>query len=942
MSKKGGKMRLLLAVITLFTAFHLSTGGKMPSGSHSEKKSIIPANVQDLVWELLESSSAQHKERRGTSTSVKKDAQSEQRNIIEHIRRVRQTGSQDYGSLPTTGSAIESVIDFGMDSLDGYYMLAGSFIDTVRPGPLPYDIITPVVAQLISPSSMNNGSSGGQGVDSDAIITQVVTWLTPVLVVVGLGVVLALLFPLTGCCFCCWRCGGKCGAKNYKHTNKKELAKCLTLSIIFLAGNLLLLFGIILGFLSNVTLSTALKRYPNTLRNAMTDSVNYINGTFNEVLFLADDGLNTVLDRVKTDIQDAGTVLGNPLQTSLEEQLNPFINTSEALFSNVNSVSEDLMNLNETIREIESLSNQLNDSLLQLQEAIANLTSACMGNSTCVNGVPSFQATDVTVQIDTAQLDDGLATLNNVDINSTRALITSGTSIINNISNIIDQQLSNFSIPSISALDSITTLITNLQQTVAQEVGSNGTINGIIDLAAGYIELGDGYRYIAFVVLFLAIFLIWLVFTIGMLCGVFGYSPKTSPYDRSAVSNCGAKLLFLGVAICFVVCGLLLILTSLTFLLSTTGQKLCNDISPPEYTALERIADDPQVWGGYTLVGFFLQSTSLGPGLGNISANVSVSEILKRCEQNEPLYDALQVKSFFDINSLMMLVSNLTSQINIGDDFGSMFMYSSDDFLPSEMRTDFENLADNISTSFNLTTITELLNTSSIDGLDLEEISSNLTSLADYLGMMGFEEAVNRTLAIRDNLIRSDVNITLMALQLEMGSVQDDVSSLNQSVALIGSQVQQTFGALDTFLNATAPIVNMEVGSYTDQLFDYINGFVDYTVDLVENEVGKCEPLSIVFRAVHNNFCVETLNGLNGFWFSIGWCVLFLIPIVISAAMVTTYLRKSKTDILSVKTENGNAEVMSYHRDFYSNQPWHEEQEVPALNTPLYSTLDER
>lgn len=75
-------------------------------------------------------------------------------------------------------------------------------------------------------------------------------------------------------------------------------------------------------------------------------------------------------------------------------------------------------------------------------------------------------------------------------------------------------------------------------------------------------------------------------------------------------------------------------------------------------------------------------------------------------------------------------------QINIGDDFGSMFMYSSDDFLPSEMRTDFENLADNISTSFNLTTITELLNTSSIDGLDLEEISSNLTSLADYLGMM--------------------------------------------------------------------------------------------------------------------------------------------------------------------------------------------------------------
>ncbi len=38
---------------------------------------------------------------------------------------------------------------------------------------------------------------------------------------------------------------------------------------------------------------------------------------------------------------------------------------------------------------------------------------------------------------------------------------------------------------------------------------------------------------------------------------------------------------------------------------------------------------------------------------------------------------------------------------------------------------------------------------------------------------------MNRTLAIRDNLIRSDVNITLMALQLEMVSAcNNDQTSL--------------------------------------------------------------------------------------------------------------------------------------------------------------------
>ncbi len=70
-------------------------------------------------------------------------------------------------------------------------------------------------------------------------------------------------------------------------------------------------------------------------------------------------------------------------------------------------------------------------------------------------------------------------------------------------------------------------------------------------------------------------------------------------------------------------------------------------------------------------------------------------------------------------------------QISLGDNLGS---YSSDDFLPTEMRTDFENLAENVFTSFNLTTITQLLNTTSINEFDLEGISNNLTSLAVYFG----------------------------------------------------------------------------------------------------------------------------------------------------------------------------------------------------------------
>ena len=75
--------------------------------------------------------------------------------------------------------------------------------------------------------------------------------------------------------------------------------------------------------------------------------------------------------------------------------------------------------------------------------------------------------------------------------------------------------------------------------------------------------------------------------------------------------------------ICFLTGGLLLILTSFLFLFSSSIQKLCNDIAPSEYTLLQRLVDDPDVWGGNTLVGTVLQAQA------GISANVSATEVLR-------------------------------------------------------------------------------------------------------------------------------------------------------------------------------------------------------------------------------------------------------------------------------------------------------------------------
>lgn len=53
------------------------------------------------------------------------------------------------------------------------------------------------------------------------------------------------------------------------------------------------------------------------------------------------------------------------------------------------------------------------------------------------------------------------------------------------------------------------------------------------------------YRYGTAAALFVVILLIWSVYLIGLFCGVFGYSSKAPPYERSHVAHCGARLLLL-------------------------------------------------------------------------------------------------------------------------------------------------------------------------------------------------------------------------------------------------------------------------------------------------------------------------------------------------------------------------------------------------------------
>ena len=101
--------------------------------------------------------------------------------------------------------------------------------------------------------------------------------------------------------------------------------------------------------------------------------------------------------------------------------------------------------------------------------------------------------------------------------------------------------------------------------------------------------------------------------------------PISIPYQSENVITSPLCVFFSprGVAMCFLIVGLLLTLTTLFYLLGTTLQMVCNDVGPPDYVVFHEVTDKPSLWGGRTLVGAVTASTT------GLPINVSLTGFLR-------------------------------------------------------------------------------------------------------------------------------------------------------------------------------------------------------------------------------------------------------------------------------------------------------------------------
>lgn len=833
-------------------------------------------------------------------------------------------GNLVYDPLP--GSNPPDVEEYDAGGLEGWYSLARGFVDAVQPENLPYDVIESSIEEnnlacSVRDSCDEEGLDEGE-FDGQATLKDFGEWWAPLITVTVLGGVFAFCFLLAGGIFLCCRCCGACGGGRSK--SEPQDVRMFVVTVLLLLVALVLFVGVVLSFVTNERSYDSIDSLQETVNGIIDTAVDYMDDIINDADILIcyfiqvtdialnetdrlNSSLNEVIDEVSVDVD------------SVLQRLN-------VLSSGINGTSDILLRVSNTTQELQSQSDALNSSLSNVAANIDALKESCPLAVTECNNIPPGsdfipgadfnQLPDVTQELTDVEnslegidilssIDEGNAEFNRVtgdiqsevnshlsgvddDTNSssiTRSLSDANDTIFDNrdtvVGDIREVILNNFT--STECPD-----LYDLQEAEDVEVNVGFIRQCYINQVFEQIQEYDVYRY-AFGIIICCLALLTFVLTIvGIVLGVLGWRKDRSPDSRTKISHCGGIILLITVYLTFLFGFVLLILAALAFFFGSNLQKICQAVEPPEYEVFTKIIDNMELWNG-SLIG----EVVLGSG-----SVLSISGALRGCERNEALYTAFNLSRLFDVRMEILNTTETFGEIEqeLNETINS-FNYTSDSFLDNQTRSALNDFTDAGVEAINITAFTVQLQ-SDLLSFDLDEAVSSLEALIDPLTAAGetglvadTNNIISQLMAINNTLPSIEMNVDLLSSQVNELSTHIDTVVVNTSTV-----VEEIDGLV---VNLTGPLFRDRIRNIAftslNNLKGYITDFLNDTATLIETEVGNCRPLSTIYSEIYDFACQEAVDGLNGYWWSLGFCALCFIPLIILAVCASTHYLRQKT-----------------------------------------------
>ncbi|XP_067276883.1 prominin-2 isoform X2 [Pseudorasbora parva] len=744
--------------------------------------------------------------------------------------------------------------------------IVNSFMGSVQPKSFPKDLLVGMINNI-------------KTIQTDTVIKEVLLYEIGFLVCVAIGILYIVLMPLIGLFFACCRCCGNCGGRMYQKqkTNincKRRSFYCSTLliTVLILAGNVCM-------FLSSTYTSETVMRSSTELTDILENFKSYITTVPEQILQVTKESNKTV-DKVEYNLNEIGPLLGKSIQNGLKVSLDPAFNSISEIAEVVNSTSAGLLQLNKTLDLLKPKVDALQANLSAVRQRINNT----MHLSDCVN-CSTFQP-----ELDKLSLDGSLEFPDQNDLRSAadkaiNANVTGqaekGRIFFESIPDKVKTQTKGTVLLALLQLQDIKKQISGVTKDLPLDVLENikrplTDVQNSISTYSPEIERSSQISRAVGLVLSCLILLVVICNFLGLLLGSVGLNAKANPTERSGTSNCGGVFFMAGVGFSFLFSWIFMLVVLILFIVGgNTYTLVCK---PWQSKELIQVIDTPGLIPGFNLSGIL-----------NLKTNLTILNVYSDCQQNKPLWTTFHLNELFNLND-MLNVSKYQTQIYQTFEEANINI-SNITVLSPEVKSQLYNFSSSAK-SMNFSNIIEQIN--DLSGTNLSSAAESLDNLA------GKQKNITISAQLRGEAkdlrdIQTDITSNIMPLMLELNATIKNLSTVASQINATVENVLKKVGFAQDVLNYNiSQIVKNESMLFIECQLEIFLAYVRWANQTITERMGRCGPVAAAVDRSVDFLCKHLVGSLNAFWFSLGWCMIFLIPSIIFSVKLAKYYRRMK------------------------------------------------
>ncbi|XP_049853354.1 prominin-like protein isoform X7 [Schistocerca gregaria] len=721
------------------------------------------------------------------------------------------------------------------------------------------------------------------------------------LAVVSVGLLFALVMPLAGLILCCCRC---CRSSRRPRTEKhRDGCRRLLYGTLLAAVATIILFGVVCAFVTNAYMENGIKALPRKLNTALDDSQLYFTNTKLEVSTLLVTNYEELQETVSKALSSCGKLLASELA---EESQAVVLSNLTLLVADLPVVQAELKKTQELTKSLQSSAVQLQRELSKIRADLEGMLRNCSSKPACQTAIASQNIQNLNTTADFTNLLDRyfpkLPDMNE-SLDAVEELLADG--IIENVkkgANSFEQMMKdinesvNKSKPDIEntmkdagvaiqdKADKISKMVEKLNDEINDSVRkpiTNNLQKGIDDYSR--------YRYYIDISVSSVVLVVLLCMTLGLFYGFCGKRPDAMFNEDCCNKGTGASFLKLAVWVMFLFSTVLMLVTLAHFVVGVVLQRAgCDTLQNPE---------DSQV---FALIDKHVDVASIFP---SNSSNITLSSIVTSCHMNESLFGVLRVldavniaeiKNFSEKYRIEEKIRALEDSIKIGDDVNFVI-------LDEDTRKDLESLKNSPLNYINFTAFSSVLG-AQIVAANVTKLAKTLNDTADDLSRNPGNDIQKVQESLRKHsaqlVILQTTTIDPMTAQVNYliattTSLQEHLkfnhNSLSDAIDSLLKEIDEAQIYLET--NATQKIQEL-TESLINEFVTYIKSYETHVVQFTVNDLGRCGPVSKAYNATVVATCDEILKPFNGFWASIGWCLLLFIPAIVISLKLTGLYHK--------------------------------------------------